>query len=615
MIVYSATRQSFMDDSDQDVLVDRICDGFRSRLGRPNQAEVRSWQNSLGYMYKVLNDDEVPPDAGVAIEFRLPGTSQRIDFVMSGLDAEHKSSVVIIELKQWEQAKAIQGADGIVETFIGKGMHRVTHPSYQAWSYSAFLRDYNVEVQTKPVSLHPCTYLHNYRKNEPDALMSPQYSAYTDLAPPFMKGEIQALRSFIKRFIHYGDQRETLYLMDNSEIRPSKSLQDMLASMLKGNREFVLIDSQKLVYDSALILAHKAKTGQQKAVMIVEGGPGTVKSVVAINLLVKMTQQQMLVHYITKNAAPRHVYEAKLSGSLRKSRISNLFQTSGAYVDAPCNSFDALIVDESHRLTDRSGMFRNKGEDQVKEIIHAAWFSVFFIDESQKVTTTDFGTIDKIEHFARQADAAVVRMQLDSQFRCNGAEGYIAWLDDVLEIHDSAQDVSFLDNYEYRVFDDPTEVRDLIFHLNKERNKARLLAGYCWDWQKNLRSNPDHADIDLHPYEFKMSWNLDNTSTWAIDPESVGQVGCIHTSQGLEFEYVGVIIGPDMRYENNRVVTDFTRRASTDQSLKGIKKKYKENPQAAVLKYELQDDLPGMLIADQSCEKNNQLQDIEQDIE
>jgi len=582
MIVYTATRQSFMEDTDRDVLVDKICAGFSDRLGRPHETEVRAWQNSLGYMYRVLNDREMPSDAGIAIEFRLPGTSRRIDFVLSGLDNRQKAAVVIIELKQWETANAVQGTDGMVETIIGGGLHPVTHPSYQAWSYAAFLKDYNVAVQEQPVSLHPCAYLHNYRREEPDALLGPQYAFYTEQAPPFMHGDIPKLRAFIKRYIHYGDQRQTLYTMDQSEIRPSKSLQDMLVSLLKRNQEFILIDSQKLVYDTALLLAQQAKRERRKTVLIVEGGPGTGKSVVAINLLVKMTQQEMLVHYVTKNAAPRHVYEAKLTGSFQKGRISNLFHTSGAYVDAPANSLDALIIDEAHRLTDRSGLFRNQGEDQVKEIIEAAWFSVFFIDESQRVTTFDFGSIDKITSFARKAGAAVTRMRLDSQFRCNGSDGYIAWLDDVLDIRPTAQDTSFRDQYDFRVLDDPAEVRNLVFRLNQERNKARLLAGYCWDWPKERRSNPDHADIDLSPCEFRMSWNLNNTSTWAIDPESVRQVGCIHTSQGLEFDYVGVIIGPDLRFENGRVISDLTRRASTDQSLKGIKRKMKEDRQAAL---------------------------------
>lgn len=581
MIVYAATRDAFMEDADQDILVDRICEGFERKLGHPNIAEVRSWQNSLSYMYKVLNDHEVPENAGVAIEFKLPGSSRRVDFIISGRNQEDQDNVVIIELKQWESVKAVPGAEGMVETFIGGGIHPVTHPSYQAWSYAAFFRDYNVAVQEQPVHLYPCAYLHNYRRRHPEELMSPQYRVYTEKAPPFMHGEIKALRDFIKRYIHYGDNKETLYLIDNSEIRPSKSLQDLLVSMLKGNDEFILIDSQRLVFDTAMIMAADAKSGNRKKVMIVEGGPGTGKSVVAINLLVKMTQQDMLAQYVTKNAAPRHVYEAKLSGSMRKSRISNLFQTSSAYFDAPANSLDVLISDESHRLTDKSGMFRNKGEDQIKEMINASRLSVFFIDESQRVTTRDYGSVDKIESFAKQQGAEIMRMRLDSQFRCNGSDGYIAWLDDVLDIHEAAQDTAFLNSYDFRVLNSPSEVRDMIYRLNGERNKARLLAGYCWNWDKEKRDDPDHADIELPEYDFKMSWNLDNTSTWAIDPESVDQVGCIHTSQGLEFDYVGVIIGLDLRYENGQIITDHTKRARTDQSLKGIKGMMKKDQQAA----------------------------------
>ena len=216
-------------------------------------------------------------------------------------------------------------------------------------------------------------------------------------------------------------------------------------------------------------------------------------------------------------------------------------------------------------------MFRNKGEDQIKEIISAARLSVFFIDESQRVTTTDFGTVDKIQYFARQQGAEIMRMHLDSQFRCNGSDGYIAWLDDVLDIHTSAQDTNFLDSYDFRIMNTPGEVREMIYKLNGERNKARLLAGYCWNWDKEKRDDPEHTDIDIPEHDFQMSWNLGNTSTWAIDPQSVDQVGCIHTSQGLEFDYVGVIIGRDMRYENGLIVTDHTMRAKTDQSLKGIK--------------------------------------------
>lgn len=581
MIVYSATKQTFMRDSDNDVLVDRIIEGFRRQFGKPGVGENRAWENSLPYMYKVMNDRQIPHDAGIAIEFKLPGSSRRVDFIVSGWDAEHRAAAVIIELKQWESVQPIAGAEALVETYVGSGIHPVNHPSYQAWSYASFFQDYSVEVQERPVMLAPCAYLHNYVRKDPEALMSPQYQFYTDKAPTFMKGEIESLRDFIKRYIHHGDNKDTLYIIENSEIRPSKSLQDLLASMLKGNQEFTLIDSQMVVYETAFLMATQPNPGQRKKVLIVEGGPGTGKSVVAINLLVKLTQLGLIAQYVTKNSAPRHVYEAKLSGSMRKGRISNLFQTAGAYTDAPPNGIDVLISDESHRLTDKSGMFRNQGEDQIKEIISAAKLSVFFIDESQRVTTLDYGSVEKIKSFAAYFDAEVQYMRLDSQFRCNGSDGYIAWLDDVLDIHEAEQDTSFQKSYDFRVFDSPNEVRDLIFNLNRSNNKARLVAGYCWAWDSEKRSDPNHTDIQIPEYDFNMSWNLGNTSTWAIDPESVSQVGCIHTSQGLEFDYVGVLIGPDLRYVNDRIVTDHTRRAKTDQSLKGLKKMLKKDTVAA----------------------------------
>lgn len=167
-----------------------------------------------------------------------------------------------------------------------------------------------------------------------------------------------------------------------------------------------------------------------------------------------------------------------------------------------------------------------------------------------------------------------------SQFRCNGSDGYLAWLDDVLEIRDTANtDMKDID-YEIKIVDSPNEVRSLILERNKAANHSRILAGYCWEWLKEGKNNSEVHDICID--DFEMSWNLGNSTTFAIDENSVNEVGCIHTSQGLEFDYVGVIIGDDMRYEDDHIVTDFTKRAKTDQSLKGIKKIYKENPELAL---------------------------------
>ena len=159
--------------------------------------------------------------------------------------------------------------------------------------------------------------------------------------------------------------------------------------------------------------------------------------------------------------------------------------------------------------------------------------------------------------------------------------GYLAWIDDVLQIRKTANESYIGSNYDFRVYSDPVEMRDEIFRRNMVNNKARLLAGYCWDWKKEGKNNSQIHDIELSD-QFSMSWNLGNSDSWAIDENSVQEVGCIHTSQGLEFDYVGVIIGDDMYFSENRIQTDFTKRAKTDSSLKGIKKLSKEDPERAM---------------------------------
>ena len=134
-------------------------------------------------------------------------------------------------------------------------------------------------------------------------------------------------------------------------------------------------------------------------------------------------------------------------------------------------------------------------------------------------------------------------------------------------------------DYDVRICDAPEEVRALILEKNQISNRARILAGYCWNWPKEMRNNSNFHDIQIG--DFGISWNLEGDSTFAISGNSVHEAGCIHTTQGLEFDYVGVIIGDDMRYEDGHVVTDFTKRASTDQSLKGIKKLFRKNPEKA----------------------------------
>ncbi|HOB26276.1 MAG TPA: DUF2075 domain-containing protein, partial [Bacilli bacterium] len=537
--------------------------------------------NSMQYVRNVLDDDEIPNNSGVAIEFNIPTTSKRIDFILSGKDSKKNDSVIIIELKQWEKVEAIEGKDGLVSTYTGGAVREVAHPSYQAMSYANLIKDFNETVELENINLYPCAFLHNYDLTDADPINSQQYQEYIKEAPMFGSKDFLKLRKFIKKYITEGDDRKLLYKIENGKIRPSKRLQDSLGKMLKGNREFNMIDEQKVIYEDAIGLAIDTMAKQSKNVLVVQGGPGTGKSVLAINLLVELTKRNLTCFYVTKNSAPRSVFSSKLKGDFRTTYINNLFQGSGNFTQAEPNEVNCLLVDEAHRLNAKSGMFHNKGENQVKEIINASNFLVFFIDENQKVTLQDIGTVDVIKNYARELNAGVKVVELESQFRCNGSDGYLSWLDNILDIRKTAN-FEFTDfDYDFKVVEDPNELRRLIEEKNKINNKSRLVAGYCWNWISTGKNNADVYDINIPEYNFKISWNLGNSSTWAIDDNSVKEAGCIHTCQGLEFDYVGVIIGDDLRYENGSIVTDYTKRAKTDQSLKGINKLMKSNPDEA----------------------------------
>ncbi len=580
MLVYSGIKTDFMRDVEEDSLAPKIQQTILEKMGRRTpDSEFRSWENSMKNMFIVMSDSQIPDDSGIAIEYNIPQTAKRVDFIISGYDKENHPSIVVIELKQWETIKAITGVDALVETYTGGANRRVVHPSYQAWSYAQLIKDYNSTVQDREIQVRPCAYLHNYARTEKDPIDSEWYDDYQNEAPAFTKGQNAKLREYIKKSIVKGDNKEILYYVDNGKIRPSKSLQDSIAKMMKGNPEFIMIDEQKVVYEEVLRLSGLCQKDGRKRTIICQGGPGTGKTVIAVNLLAELTQRNQLVQYVSKNSAPRDVYLRKLKGSYKMSSVNNMFKGSGSFVDAPENMAGTLLVDEAHRLNEKSGLYHNQGENQIKELIHSSLCSVFFIDEDQRVTMDDIGSVDQIKRWAREADSQVYEMELVSQFRCNGSNGYLAWLDDVLQIHETANyDLEGID-FDIRICDTPGEVRDLIFEKNRDTNRARILAGYCWKWNKQESNNTEYHDIKIG--DFEMSWNLNGGEPFAVSDTSVNEIGCIHTSQGLEFDYVGVIIGDDIRYADGKVITDFTKRASTDQSIKGIKKLYSEHPEEA----------------------------------
>ncbi|XAI96374.1 hypothetical protein [Microcystis phage Mwe-JY31] len=575
MIVYQATKSQFNQDVFTNNIDNIILKEFEKKLNRStSSSEQRSWRESMNYMDRVLNTSMIPDDCGVVIEFQIPMTSKRIDFILTGQDTNGKDSAILIELKQWETAE-MTDEDGVVITRFQHGQARTSHPSYQAWSYASLLYNFNDTVQQEDIQLKPCAYLHNYRSD--NVIKNPFYQEYIDKAPVFLKDDASQLRDFISNFMKHGDKTNVMFRIDSGKIKPSKNLADSMVSMIKGNQEFVMIDDQKLVYEQALRLA-KQSNEKNKNVLIVEGGPGTGKSVVAINLLVKLTDSEMLTMYVSKNAAPRAVYESKLTGTLKKNQISNLFKGSGAFIDTPKNTFDALIVDEAHRLNEKSGLYGVDGENQIKEIINSSKFTIFFIDENQKIHLKDIGDKEQIEKWATEAGASIHYNQLSSQFRCSGSDGYLAWLDNVLQIRETANTNLEDIGYDFKIYDDPNQLRADIEDLNKINNKARMVAGYCWEWASKKKS--DAYDVIIPEHGFQMRWNLQKDgSLWIIAPESVNEIGCIHTCQGLEVDYVGVIVGDDLDLDSDgkTLWSRPEKRAKTDISMKGYKKMLAED--------------------------------------
>ncbi len=586
MIVYNETLGKFKDDVIYNEIADKILSKLREEnIGGGQEAEFNSWRNSLNFMRNVLDDKDIPDDSNVAIEYQIPRTSKRVDFIISGSDKEERNNVVVIELKQWERAEKVDDLMlHSVKAFTGGALRMVNHPSYQAYAYSVFIKNSSEMVQDEDIRIIPCAYLHNYDPKYINELNDDIFKEWYSEAPFFIKTQVQDLRNFIKKYIYKkSSDGDLLYKIDNGRIKPSKALQDCLVSLMKGRKEFILLDEQATVFDMCLKTMKQCLKDMKKRTIIIQGGPGTGKSVLAVNLLKEFTLKELNAAYVTKNSAPREAYLKLLSKSDLKKEINikQLFRSPFGLSEATSNFYDCLIVDEAHRLVQK--MYGDwNGVNQVMECINASLLTIFLIDEDQRITTKDIGSIEEIKKYATQLNSRVImneETKLVSQFRCNGSDQYIQFLNNLLEVGEYVDlDLSEL-NYDVKLFDNPNRLRDELRKKNEINNKARMVAGYCYDW--NVKNGRDEYDIYLED-GFKAKWNLDGDKIWAINPKSFEEVGCIHTSQGLEFDYVGVFIGKDLRYdeENNHIITDPSKISKDDKS-SGIRTA--KNPLAATL--------------------------------
>ena len=562
MLLYQGTSKEFVIETTKNEIVDRLEESFKRQMGYgPSVAERRSWQNSLRAMALVVGMSGLK-NHGVGIEYQLPGSSKRLDFMISGLSLDKKKEAVIIELKQWEKTEAGDG-DKVV-TFVGQRDRDVLHPSVQVGHYRQYLTD-QLEVfheGNTAIRLSACSYLHNYSLEEQDPLFDEKFKAVVAKNPVFSKDDVERLVEYLNDLVPCGDDGSVVEEIIQSKAKPSKKLLEEIHRVVKDDSRYVLLDEQIIAYNRIISeVKRSARTGE-KAAIIVRGGPGTGKSVIALNVMGELSRIGHNTHYVTGSKAFTETIR-KILGT----RGAQQVKFFNSYMSAEAGAIDVMVCDEAHRIRKTSNnMYTKKdkrsNKSQLEELFDASKVAVFFIDDRQIVRPDEIGSSKLIAEFAKSHDIRLYECDLTAQFRCNGSDAFINWVNHTLNIEVTANPFWDASNpFEFKIFDSPEALEKAIHAKAAEKASARMSAGFCWKW-----SDPDSTgnlldDVvvgdwkrpwDAKPGAGRLAKGIPPAALWAYDPNGIGQVGCVYTAQGFEFDYIGVIIGKDLVYRSDK---------------------------------------------------------------
>ncbi len=557
MKLYSGSSEQFI----QDILENRLADKLRTayeayyyRLASPQ--ELVSWTNSLQFVKNIIEYASLR-DNMLVVEYELPYCNRRIDCLLFGKGKDASPHAVIMELKQWSKVENCD-LENEVLTFTGGANRFEPHPSFQAQGYYSYLKDFVEVFGNDTITLSAISYCHNYSRSS-DVMFGPKFQPVMKDFPLFAKEDVPELARYLKERLSSGNGLEVFNRFTNSPVGPTKKLLEHTSQMIKGQNVFNLLEDQLAAYYAILDRAKKASKLKEKCVIIVSGGPGTGKSVIALNVIAELLSKGQTVFHATGSAA--------FTSTLRKivgTRAASMFKYFISFTNAEANSVDVLVCDEAHRIRAKSvSRFTPKAErsdkPQIDELIEAAKVSVFFIDDYQVVRPYEQGSTDMIRSSAKRHGAQIFEFELKTQFRCSGSDGYLNWLDNALGIRETANRVlTEKEKMQFLIFDSPKELYEAIRTKNEEKpNSARMAAGFCWPWSD---PGPDGTLVeDVVIGDFKMTWEAKNdmkaapgippARLWAYDPQGVSQMGSIYTIQGFEFDYVGVVFGDDLSWD------------------------------------------------------------------
>ena len=493
---------------------------------------------------------------GVMIELTLPRTSSRLDCLIAGKDTSGCEQAVIIELKQWDEVKSCD-RDEMVEAVIGGGWTQTVHPSDQARGYHWFLNDLATVFSEGGVSLSSCSWLHNLPREKAGPLFDDEFGELIRETPCFTKDDSNAFDTFLSDRVGAGDGREVLEKIRTSRWEPSKKLLEHVAKMIDGESTFSLLDEQRVAFLKVMDSVRRTSLADKKQVFIIRGGPGTGKSVIAINLFAELARAEKRVEYVTGSKSFTETLRKKLG---RRAAVQ--FKYTHNYSQETEERLDALVIDEAHRIratsnTWRTPKIKRSNRSQIDELIEAARTTAFFIDEKQVVRSEECGSTALILSAANKAGASVEQIDLEAQFRCGGSDRYVNWVADLLEIDGVSREIQWNSEFEFelKIVDSLEELENMIRKRDAEGNTARITAGFCWDWSDPSPDGTLNSDVQIG--EWQMPWNakpgarklaneIPTASLWATDPRGINQIGCIYTAQGFEYDYAAVIWGQDL---------------------------------------------------------------------
>ncbi|MDD3150760.1 MAG: DUF2075 domain-containing protein [Candidatus Gastranaerophilales bacterium] len=569
MLIYKSDGVTFVNNIRENKLTSLMVDSFKSSFGRePGQSEVNSWRNSLPKIKDIIEIADLK-DINVALEYEVPYNQNRIDCLLFGRDEKNIDNIVLIELKQWTNVKELEDVGNFVETYVGGKTRVVPHPSQQIKGYEGYLKSFIAEFEnTEPLFLFSCVYCHNYLKKENRGIFAPTYNELIKNYPVYTESDTVFLAEKIKRLLDKGNGFEVFNRFMQSSITPSKKLLENVSKIISNEAVFSLLNEQ-LVAKNIIWSKINRTQNNKKSVIIVHGGPGTGKSVIALNILAEAAKRKLKVFYACKSK-PFVSGLSNLVGREAEKLISNLNRFIPSKVKE--NEGDVVLIDEAHRIGKTSNNQFTRRDDrtdmpQIDQIIRFAKTSVFFIDDMQNIRSLEIGSADLIRETAKIFGCSIDEVTLETQFRCMGSNDYLKWLESTLGYIPEKRILSKTDKFDFKIFDSPKELYSALLEKEKQGiknnpekgNFARLVAGFCWPWSQKLDSNGELVK-DVKIGDFSMPWETHDKITpptgyvkwyeWAYKKEGIKQVGCIYTAQGFEFDYIGVIVGNDLVYNS-----------------------------------------------------------------